>query len=226
MKVASKQAATAACLGLNFNFGFYLMGYGSVRILRTSRSEKRTVLGQLMRSVGAEAKERATSYGPLRQTRACHCDIACFLADSDGLGCACVVEIVCAAPPKQARARRRFVVSPEIWSILTTGIVILIAIAASNRSLRRETGERIDGLRRELGARINGLSGRVDRLSGRVDGLGQQVDGLRREMHEHLGDVRERLGRVEGLLEGLGFARNRLHGKERAGKGPSASPAS
>ena len=123
--------------------------------------------------------------------------------------------------------------SPEIWSILTTGIVILIAIAASNRSLRRETGERIDGLRRELGARINGLSGRVDglngrvdRLSGRVDGLGQQVDGLRREMHEHLGDVRERLGRVEGLLEGLGFARNRLHGKERAGKGPSASPAS
>ena len=62
MKVASKQAATAACLGLNFNFGFYLMGYGSVRILRTSCLEKRTVLGQLMRSVEAEAKERAMSY--------------------------------------------------------------------------------------------------------------------------------------------------------------------
>ena len=123
--------------------------------------------------------------------------------------------------------------SPEIWSILTTGIVILIAIATSNRSLRRETSERIDGLRRELGARIDGLSGRfdglngrVDGLNGRVDGLGQQVDGLRREMNEYLGDVRERLGRVEGLLEGLGFARNRLHGKERTGKGPPASPAS
>ncbi len=132
-----------------------------------------------------------------------------------------------------SKSKKEVAVSPEIWSILTTGIVILIAIATSNRSLRRETSERIDGLRRELGARINGLSGRVDGLSGRVDGLngrvdglGQQVDGLRREMNEYLGDVRERLGRVEGLLEGLGFARNRLHGKERAGKGPSASPAS
>lgn len=125
-----------------------------------------------------------------------------------------------------SKSKKEVAVSPEIWSILTTGIVILIAIATSNRSLRRETSERIDGLRRELGARINGLSGRVDGLNGRVDGLGQQVDGLRREMNEYLGDVRERLGRVEGLLEGLGFARNRLHGKERAGKGPSASPAS
>ena len=130
--------------------------------------------------------------------------------------------------------------SPEIWSILTTGIVILIAIATSNRSLRREMVERVNGVRQELSerlgglsgrvdglnGRVDGLSGRVDQLNGRVDGLGQQVDGLRREMNEHLGDVRERLGRVEGLLEGLGFARNRLHGKERAGKGPSASPAS
>lgn len=137
--------------------------------------------------------------------------------------------------------------SPEIWSILTTGIVILIAIATSNRSLRREMVERVNGVRQELSERlgglsgrvdglngrvdglsggVDGLSGRVDQLSGLVDGLGQQVDGLRREMHEHLGDVRERLGRVEGLLEGLGFAHNRLHGKERAGKGPSASPAS
>ena len=144
--------------------------------------------------------------------------------------------------------------SPEIWSILTTGIVILIAIATSNRSLRREMVERVNGVRQELSerlgglsgrvdglngrvdglsggvdglsGRVDGLSGRVDQLSGIVDGLGQQVDGLRREMHEDLGDVRERLGRVEGLLEGLGFARNRLHGKERTGKGPSASPAS
>ena len=137
--------------------------------------------------------------------------------------------------------------SPEIWSILTTGIVILIAIATSNRSLRREMVERVNGVRQELSERLGGLSGRVDGLNGRVDGLsggvdglsgrvdqlsgivdglGQQVDGLRREMHEDLGDVRERLGRVEGLLEGLGFARNRLHGKERTGKGPSASPAS
>ena len=74
------------------------------------------------------------------------------------------------------------------------GIVILIAIATSNRSLRRELGERIDGVQRELGERINALSERFDALS------------------ERLADVRERLGRVEGLLEDL---RRKRAGKEQ-----------
>lgn len=75
--------------------------------------------------------------------------------------------------------------SPEFWSIIGTGIVILIAVAASNRSLRREMSdlsERITAVQRDL-------SERIDRMS------------------EWLGDVRERLGRVEGLLEGLGLTR-------------------
>ena len=75
--------------------------------------------------------------------------------------------------------------SPEFWSVIGTGIVILIAVAASNRSLRREMSdlsERITAVQRDL-------SERIDRMS------------------EWLGDVRERLGRVEGLLEGLGLTR-------------------
>lgn len=44
------------------------------------------------------------SYGPTRQTRTSHCDIACFLAYSDGLGCACVVKAMRGTRTKQARA--------------------------------------------------------------------------------------------------------------------------
>ena len=93
--------------------------------------------------------------------------------------------------------------SPEVWSIIATGIVILISNATTYRSLRREMNERFAGVQREVGERFDGLSQRMDRLSERMDGLAEQ-----------LGDVRERLGRVEGLLEGLGLTR-----RERAGKG-------
>ena len=108
--------------------------------------------------------------------------------------------------------------SPEFWSIIAAGIAILIAIATSNRSLRREMneritgvqrdlGERIAGVQRELGERINGLS---DRIAGVQRDLGARIDGL----SDRLGDVRERLGRIEGLLEGFGLLR-----RNRAGKG-------
>lgn len=126
--------------------------------------------------------------------------------------------------------------SLEVWSIVTTGIVILIAIAASNRALRREiselrreTGEQIAGLRREMTEQVNALR---QEMNERIDGvrreLTEQINALRREMNErmdglgeYIGDVRERLGRVEGLQEGLGFARrNPSSGKQRADKGP------
>ena len=104
--------------------------------------------------------------------------------------------------------------SPELWSIIGTGIVILVAIAASNRSLRRETSERIEAVQRELGGLRQELGGVRQELSQRIDAvrreLGERMDAL----SEQLGDVRERLGRVEGLLEGLGWA-----GRKRKGKG-------
>ena len=116
--------------------------------------------------------------------------------------------------------------SADFWPVITVGIVILIAIATSNRSLRRELGERIDGMgkrvdglseridgvRRELGARIDGVQ---RELGERIDGLGERIDGVQRE----LADVRERLGRVEGLLEGFGWTRRKgaheAHGNDK-----------
>lgn len=101
--------------------------------------------------------------------------------------------------------------NPEFWAIMSMGVVILIAIATSNRSLRREMNERFN----QLSDRIDGLSERVDRLSERMDKLSERMDQLSERidrLSEQLGDVRERLGRVEGLLEGFGW--------KRAGKGP------
>ena len=77
----------------------------------------------------------------------------------------------------------------EYWPVVATGVVILIAIAASNRALRGEMSE----LRRELG--------------GRIDGMGKC-----------LAEVRERLARVEGLLEGVWLRPQQSDGKRRDGE--------
>ena len=123
---------------------------------------------------------------------------------------------------RKTREKKVVAVSPDFWPIITMGSVILIAIATSHRSLRRELneriaetrrelGERITSVQQELGGRIDGLSDRVDGLSERVDGLTVRVDGLSERvdgLSDRLGDVRERLGRVEGLLEGVELKRN------------------
>ena len=84
----------------------------------------------------------------------------------------------------------------EYWPVVATGVVILIAIAASNRALRGEMRE----LRRDLG--------------GRIDRLGELVDGL----SEGVTEVRVRLARVEGLLEGIRFKSQQSDGKGRGGE--------
>ena len=56
------------------------------------------------------------------------------------------------------------VVSLEVWSVITTGIVVLIAIATSNRSL----GQRIDRLAEQLG-NVREQLGRVECL---LEGIG------------------------------------------------------
>ena len=84
----------------------------------------------------------------------------------------------------------------EYWPVVATGVVILIAIAASNRALRGEMSElrgEMSELRRELG--------------GRIDGMGKC-----------LAEVRERLARVEGLLEGVWLKPPQRDGKGRGGK--------
>ena len=103
--------------------------------------------------------------------------------------------------------------SADFWSVITMGIVILIAIATSNRSLRRELGERIDG----MGKRIDEVR---RELGERIDGLSKRVDGVQRE----LVDVRERLGRVEGLLEGFGLTWPKEAHKRRSEKHDPIQP--
>ena len=64
----------------------------------------------------------------------------------------------------------------EYWPVVATGVVILIAIAASNRALRRELGGRIDA----LGERVAEVRERLARVEGMLEGvwLGpQQSDG-------------------------------------------------
>ena len=105
--------------------------------------------------------------------------------------------------------------SAEVWSIVTVGIVILIAIAASNRAMRREMNGRIDG----LGKRMDGLAECVTgvrlEMSERFGEMNERIAAVRLEMVERFGEVTERLGRVEGLLEGIGFAQHKRTGKVR-----------
>ncbi len=77
------------------------------------------------------------------------------------------------------------VMTPEAWTVIGTGVVILIAIATSHRHLRAEMNEKLDGLRAETNEKMDGLHGRMDRLLAEFGGL------------------RERMAKLEGLLEGL-----------------------
>ena len=108
--------------------------------------------------------------------------------------------------------------SPEVLSIITVGIVILIAIATANRSLRRE----ITAVRRELGERIATVQQELTEarreLGERITAVQQELSGRIGGLSERLSDVRERLGRVEGLLEGLGLPRRKREGKGRGGE--------
>ena len=77
------------------------------------------------------------------------------------------------------------VMAPEAWTVIGTGVVILIAIATSHRHLRAEMNEKIDGLREEMNEKMNGLHTRMD------------------QMQAEIGALRERMAKLEGLLEGL-----------------------
>ena len=67
---------------------------------------------------------------------------------------------------------------PESWTVIGTGIVILIAIAASNRSLRQEFNTRLKHLEEEI----------------------KRIDGNLKRLEL---EMRERLARLEGLFEGM-----------------------
>ena len=115
--------------------------------------------------------------------------------------------------------------SPEIWSIVSAVIVILIAIAAANRALRQEMNLRFGQVRQEMNERfgqvrqeVNERFGQVDQRFGQIEQrfgqMEQCIAGLRTEMVERFGELTERLGRVEGFLEG--YALRRRAGKKRS----------
>ena len=70
--------------------------------------------------------------------------------------------------------------TPEAWTVVGTGIVILMAIATSNRQHRRDMnglrGE-LRGEMKELRGDINGLRERMARLKGLLDGLREALTG-------------------------------------------------
>ncbi len=66
--------------------------------------------------------------------------------------------------------------TPEAWTVIGTGVVILIAIATSNRQLRGE----MNGLRGEMNrvhAEIGGLRERMAKLEGLLEGLREAITG-------------------------------------------------
>ena len=83
--------------------------------------------------------------------------------------------------PEDVTDGKPMTMTPEAWTVIGTGVVILIAIAASNRQLRSE----MSALRSELRGEMNGLHDRMN---------GIQVE---------IGRLRERMAKLEGLLEGL-----------------------
>ena len=68
------------------------------------------------------------------------------------------------------------VMTPEAWTVIGTGVVILIAIATSHRHLRAEMNglhARMDRMQAEIGA----LRERMAKLEGLLEGLREAITG-------------------------------------------------
>ena len=62
-------------------------------------------------------------------------------------------------------------VTPESWTVIGTGIVILVAIVTSNRQLRGEMNE--------MRGEISRLRERMAKLEGLLEGLREAITGRR-----------------------------------------------
>lgn len=81
----------------------------------------------------------------------------------------------------------------EAWTTIGTGIAVLVAIAASNRSIRSEI--------RELRAQVYRLEERIDEFETK---LTERINEFETKLTERINrfevEIRERLARVEGTL--------------------------
>ena len=66
--------------------------------------------------------------------------------------------------------------TPEAWTVIGTGLVILIAIATSSRQLRGEMNS-LRGEMKEIHGEIGRLRERMAKLEGLLEGLREAVTG-------------------------------------------------
>ncbi len=125
------------------------------------------------------------------------------------------------------------VMTPEAWTAIGTGVVVLIAIATSHRHLRDEFRREMrafrDEIRAEMKAGHDELRGEMkagrdesraemkagrdesraemkaghDELRGEVRAGREEFRAETNQIHADVGGLRERMARLEGLLEGL-----------------------
>ena len=114
------------------------------------------------------------------------------------------------------------VMTPEAWTVVGTGVVVLIAIATSHRHLRDEFRREMrafrdeirgemkaghDELRGEMKAGHDELRGEMkagrDEFRGEMKAGRDEFRGETHQIHAEVGGLRERMARLEGLLEGL-----------------------
>ena len=111
--------------------------------------------------------------------------------------------------------------STEVWTVISVGIVILVAIATSHRALRQEMNERF----REVNERFGKADERIaDLRAEMIKGFGkvnERITAVRGELLDRItavrGELSDRLSHVEGLLEGIGHVLRKRTGKERRG---------
>ena len=103
------------------------------------------------------------------------------------------------------------VMTPEAWTVVGTGVVVLIAIATSHRHLRDEFRREMrafrDEIRGEMKAGHDELRGEMkaghDEFRGEMKAGRDEFRGETHRIHAEVGGLRERMARLEGLLEGL-----------------------
>ena len=66
--------------------------------------------------------------------------------------------------------------TPEAWTVIGTGVVILVAIAAFSRQLRGEISQLRDQMH-GVHAEIGGLRERMAKLEGLLEGLREAIAG-------------------------------------------------
>ena len=96
---------------------------------------------------------------------------------------------------------------PESWTIIGTGIVILVAMAASNRSVRQDLNARMDRLEERLEERIAGvereLRDEIRRLEKRMTAVERVLREEVKRLDERITAVETRLAEVVGMLKGM-----------------------